>query len=122
VRSSPSHFTPRGGPNGLPRAVKEARERAHRHQWRNGGTAQRRLGTSDQEMARGEVHEHRGSKANAMCAQRKEKGERRVGVHGAVFSSEFGRDSGEQFHRRGSLPRETEASACYARERRRGWR
>jgi hypothetical protein len=52
-----------------------------------------------------------------MRAQRREKGERRVGVHGAVFSGELGWDSGEQFSWRGSLPREAEASAGYARER-----
>jgi hypothetical protein len=53
-----------------------------------------------------------------MRARRREKGERRIGVHGAVFSHELGWDSGEQFLLRGSLPREAEASAGCARERR----
>jgi hypothetical protein len=80
--------------------------------------AQRRLTISGQEMARGEADEHRGSKANEMAARRREKGERRGGVHGAEFSGELGWDSGERFPRRGGLPREVEASTGYARGRR----
>jgi hypothetical protein len=93
----------------------------------NGGAAQRWLVTSGQETAQGEAHEHRGSKANEMRPWRRKKGERRVGVHVAVFSGELGWNFGEQFPRRGSLPWEEEASADCARERRSseqdgGWR
>jgi hypothetical protein len=79
--------------------------------------AQRRPVTSSQEMARGEAHEHRASKANVMRARRRKKAEQRVGVHGVVFSSKLGRDSSEQFPWKGSLLWEAEASAGCARER-----
>jgi hypothetical protein len=89
--------------------------------------AERRPVTSGHETARGEAHEHRRSKVNEMCAQRKEKGERRIDVHSVVFSGEVGWDFGEQFPRRESLPREAETSTGCEREtelgaRRRGWR
>jgi hypothetical protein len=117
VRSSPSHPNPRGGPSGLTKVAKEARERARLRQWRNDGAAQGRPVISVQETTQGEAHEHRGSKANEMRARRREKGERRGGVHGAEFSGELGWGFGERFPRRGGLPREAEASTGCARER-----
>jgi hypothetical protein len=102
VRSLPWHSTPQGRPSGLAKAVKEARERACHRQWWNSGVAQRRPVTSGQETAQGKAHGHRGSRANEMRVRRREKGGQRVAVHRAVFSDELGRDSGEQFPRRGS--------------------
>jgi hypothetical protein len=64
------------------------------------------------------VPELRESKANKMRARRKEKGEQRVGVHGAVFSGELGRNSGEQLPRIGALPLQAEASTSCAKRRR----
>jgi hypothetical protein len=64
------------------------------------------------------VRELRESKANKMHAWRKEKGERRVGVHGAVFSDELGQNSGEQLPRIGALPLQAKASTGCAKRRR----
>jgi hypothetical protein len=80
-----------GESNGVAGVAECAQEGARRRTWRSGGATQRRPSTSGQETARGEAHEHRGSKVNGMRARREEKGEQKVGVHGVMFSGELGR-------------------------------
>jgi hypothetical protein len=87
------------------------------------GMAERRLcspsgGQHRPRRVREMVCELRESKANEMRARRKEKGERRVGVHGAVFSGELDRNSGEQLPRIEALARRAKASTGCAKGRR----
>jgi hypothetical protein len=93
-------------------------EGARRREWRSGGSAHRRAANTDHDKCERWCASFVRARRTRCAHGERKRGERRVGVHGAVFSSELSWNSGEQLPRIGALARRAKASTGCTKGRR----